>query len=1274
MKGKNNRFKQILSLVMVAVICFSAMMIVPSFNAVTTDDDTQTDLLQNAEEVDISELPVAGNADPSIKIESFNSDTQGIPIGEAKDVTFTAKIKGDVAANGKDVTVRDDNNQLIGYMLDNGEGADETADDGVFTLTASLSSDKETTVNYHPNAKGTDGDSVMIGFFTPFTDEEIEQMNNTEGEISSYIASDEYQQKSDDEKVKAAGEYLNKLAADGKIKSDSVTYDEKGKTYLFEYNNSVRGAICLKDFDEEHNGSGDNAETPETAEELTINEENNEAPADAEPVPDAENLQINEENNENIAEAEPIAPIAALPLDNETNDEKNAAVDGKIAETGAGNRYRALVLNGFENTSSRRTFYNDMKKSWDNKGLNTTVDTYVTVSDLKSFSSYDAIILAMHGSYIRYYSSDPLSPVLCLNQTVTSSTDSSYSYELSRHSVAKVTTTSGERAYWVFPQFFTDSYSSSAMSGKLIYSETCEFYGDSGYSSSLNYSMSNALRNRGASVVVGYRNSVLMTYSRNMMKYFIEQSFNGTKATTALSNAKSKYGSTDGQGAYPVLNPSSSSYILRSGSSVPTESISIGSSKSASIGSGGAMKYYKITPSSTKSVQFYSTSSYDTIGYLYNSSMKQLATNDDGGSGNNFKITYTMSANTTYILACKFYSTSRTGSIPVKLASTNTTENISLNSTKTASISTKGAMRYYKYTPSALTHVTFYSSGSYDTIGYLYNSSLSQITSNDDGGSGHNFKITYTLKANTTYYFGAKFYSSSRTGSFSVRLAGQGTESISLNTTRSANINGGGTMKLYRFTPASTTSVSFYSSGSYDTLGYLYNSNLTRLASNDDGGSGHNFKLNYTLKANTTYYFGCKYYSSGRTGTISVRLAGQGTEMISLNSSKTAKINAGGTIRYYKIVPSTSTQVRFYSTGSYDTLGYLYNSSLSQIASNDDGGSGHNFKLTYTLKANTTYYFGCKFYSSDRTGSFTVKLEGNHESISLNSGKTASITSGGAMKYYTYKPSATTRIQFYSTGSQDTYGYLYNANMSQLASDDDSGDGSNFRITYTLSANTTYIFGCRFYSSSRTGSFNVRLEGPSSASYTAHINSPGGMPMISFTPKFNTQVRIYSTGSYDTVGYLYDSNYYLLASDDDGGSGNNFSLTYNMRANTTYHFGCKFYSSSQTGSFTFYVEAVPINGISSNEMTNAADDQVITLDPNAEILTVSPDELGIKDADPETIAAIEKLMKETAPTAFEADVVTQTAVDETVAPQEEETVAQPNETTAPTENVLVAAE
>ena len=85
-------------------------------------------------------------------------------------------------------------------------------------------------------------------------------------------------------------------------------------------------------------------------------------------------------------------------------------------------------------------------------------------------------------------------------------------------------------------------------------------------------------------------------------------------------------------------------------------------------------------------------------------------------------------------------------------------------------------------------------------------------------------------------------------------------------------------------------------------------------------------------------------------------------------------ITTGGQIVYFAFTPTTSGSFIIQSTGSGDTYGTLYSSTKSSLTTNDDGGDGNNFKITYTMTAGTTYYVAVKFYNSSTTGTFKVSF------------------------------------------------------------------------------------------------------------------------------------------------------------------------------------------------------------------------------------------------------------------------------------------------------------
>ena len=96
----------------------------------------------------------------------------------------------------------------------------------------------------------------------------------------------------------------------------------------------------------------------------------------------------------------------------------------------------------------------------------------------------------------------------------------------------------------------------------------------------------------------------------------------------------------------------------------------------------------------------------------------------------------------------------------------------------------------------------------------------------------------------------------------------------------------------------------------------------------------------------------------------------------------------------------------------------------------------------------------------------------NLENINGSDTKNIEIENEGDCKYFKFTPEKDGTLKIYSTGTYDTYGYLYDSNMGLLSSNDDDGEDSNFSITYDVTAGKTYVIGCKMYSSS-IGSFDL---------------------------------------------------------------------------------------------------------------------------------------------------------------------------------------------------------
>lgn len=128
----------------------------------------------------------------------------------------------------------------------------------------------------------------------------------------------------------------------------------------------------------------------------------------------------------------------------------------------------------------------------------------------------------------------------------------------------------------------------------------------------------------------------------------------------------------------------------------------------------------------------------------------------------------------------------------------------------------------------------------------------------------------------------------------------------------------------------------------------------------------------------------------------------------------------------------------------------------------------------YTSEASSGY---SKHFLSTESG-YQPYLTFNYNSVtfnslSLNEADSGYISQGGEY-WYKFTVPECVNYRFYTTGSVDTYGELYQGST-LIVSNDDSGDGNNFSVSYTLTEGAVYKLKVRGYSSSTTGSYSVRV-------------------------------------------------------------------------------------------------------------------------------------------------------------------------------------------------------
>ena len=103
------------------------------------------------------------------------------------------------------------------------------------------------------------------------------------------------------------------------------------------------------------------------------------------------------------------------------------------------------------------------------------------------------------------------------------------------------------------------------------------------------------------------------------------------------------------------------------------------------------------------------------------------------------------------------------------------------------------------------------------------------------------------------------------------------------------------------------------------------------------------------------------------------------------------------------------------------------------------------------------------------------------------------------------------------------------------------------------------------YSNTRSGATSLAVDG----SRSGRLETGGDVDFFQVQVSRSGTLTVYTTGSTDTYGTLQNSSGSSLATNDDGGSGRNFSIARSVSAGT-YYIQVRGFSSSTTGSYTVH--------------------------------------------------------------------------------------------------------
>ncbi len=504
-------------------------------------------------------ITVEAGETPATKI-TLSVDIYELSAGSTQEVIFKAKVDGACDS----VILYNSDKEKITELLDDGKystSGDDLQNDNTYSGKATIGSENPGTLDYYAEAVVGDNkiksDTITISIYSKLTDEELKDIEDINKTLSEFQTTLDDEAPLEERKTETEN-LLEDLVEDEQIKEDTISYNEISGVFSFEYSSGVLGGVMVKDFDEEKAGDISNDES--TADQVDVFSSGNMEPEqEEEPVETAINNDVfsdgeepiyaegdgSTEQSQVVQNRDPSGSGLLSTLIDEGTDKSNL-IAGSIS-TNLGN---ALVLCAFDSDDGFPDF-SVVEPEWDNAGLNTTVDSDVTVSDLRALdeNNNSLVVFSMHGSILNG------SPVLCLQEEPSSSKNMEYNDELKGHRIAQVVTTDGDFVYWVFPAFFSFNYSDEALSDMIIFSQSCDFMGEN---ESIDYRMSNALLSRGADAVIGFHNSVYLRYDNPLLMSVVGELIKGEEIGNALNTATSIYGKDDGgsatePAAYPVL-------------------------------------------------------------------------------------------------------------------------------------------------------------------------------------------------------------------------------------------------------------------------------------------------------------------------------------------------------------------------------------------------------------------------------------------------------------------------------------------------------------------------------------------------------------------------------------------------------------------------------------------------------------------------------------------------------------------------------------------------
>lgn len=479
---------------------------------------------------------------------------------------------------------------------------------------------------------------------------------------------------------------------------------------------------------------------------------------------------------------------------------------------------------------------------------------------------------------------------------------------------------------------------------------------------------------------------------------------------------------------------------------------------------------------------------------------------------------------------------------------------------------------------------TFYYSKDCDTKLTLYNSSMTEISDNDDIFSGNYYSRIEAYLSPGVYYVDLEEFSNKE---LYCQLTVEEFEYSTISSGTSKNLTNE-YEGYYKFTVSSSGTyiigTKFYSQNS-DTYLLLYDDEIAEDATlidyNDDDSSNYS-RIVVDLNAGT-YYIRATTYDYMKDATRKKTYCK--VSLTKQSSTPSVDYTADIDITY----PSNNSIVRLYDGASLKISGTASN--VSNVVVKVNGStvsgvkkSGNRFECNYTPNESGDYTIvatgSASYGGSNPSDSVNVTLLVNDDgdtidtatSVKVGTERTAAIDYEEDIDCFMFSPSRSDMYSIYTTGSTDTVISVYNSLYALNAyNDDDYTQTSNLNADAPLYLEQNQLYYIMVHSAEKngTGIYNLcinRLSDDNVSSKTltygsvlnGRIDYPEDEDVYAFYPADSGTYTFKTLGASDVMGVVYDSNGNFMAfNDDKSETDTNCEIVVELDAGGPYYFAIK---------------------------------------------------------------------------------------------------------------------